>query len=129
MGGINSKLKNILNKYDPEDYFKVKLNRRIKIKDIKYLKQNDKLYILFFEDYLIITDKEGNEKFNISYYNITSWCHNISLQFLSLNLSSNYSEKIPINKLCFNCYNNNTKNIINCLNNKTRDLLNYTNSL
>ena len=129
MGLLNSKLKNILNKYNPDNYFKVKLNKSIKKKYINYLDKDDKLYILFFEDYLIITDQYGNEKFNISYYKIKSWGYNMSNQFLIINLISNYSEILLINQLYFNCYNNNTKNIIDCLKYKTNDLVDYTRSL
>lgn len=129
MGGSNSKLQNILNKYNPENYFKIEYDRTVKCKNINYLKKNDKLYLLLFEDYLIITDVYGNEKFNILYYKIKSWSHNTKINLFIITLTSNYSETLLIDTLYFYCYKNNTKKIVDCLHDKTINLLEYTQSL
>lgn len=129
MGLSNSKLKIILDTYKPDNFFKIKSYNSISKENIIYLQKNDKLYILFFEDYLIITDKYGTEKFNISYYKITSWKYNIKEHSLYIILSENYSNKILIKKIKLYCYNNNINKILDCLSNKTFDLLEYTRSL
>jgi len=129
MGLSNSKLKIILNEYKPENYFKIKVDRTICKEHIIYVQKNDKLYMLFFEDYLIITDKYGNEKFNISYYMIKSWKHHIKENIFIIILFENYSKKILIKQLYFYCYDNNIEKILDCLYNKTFNLLEYTRTL
>ena len=88
-----------------------------------------KLYLLFFEDYLIITDIFGNEKYNILYYKIKSWAYNIETNLFIIILTSNYSNTLLIDHLYFYCYKKNTQLIVDCLHDKTIELLEYTKSL